>query len=47
MVTECTITVPRAPNGRRETGGGEEEEGYEVRGTADRGSVRMGGVENL
>lgn len=47
MVAECTITVPSAPTEREGLAGGKEEEGYEVRETADRGSARMGRVEDL
>lgn len=39
----------KCSDGQRDTGEGrgEEGEGYEVRETADRGSARMGGVEDL
>lgn len=50
MVAECTITTHRVLRRKeREAGreGGREGEGYEVRETADRGSARVGRVEDL
>lgn len=44
MVAECIITTPNSLRGKREAGEGE---GYEVRETVDRGSARMGTVEDL
>lgn len=46
-VAECTITVPSAPMERERLAGGKEGNRSEVREKADRGSARMGRVEDL